>query len=446
MIRLIGRFVRENAVALLVLWMFNQELLHLLLNAVIGQLPAKLLVWGVYVMLYAAAWNSTPGLLTRRDAVMYSGWGLLLLLSVVFLEKEQSTYLMIVLKAGVKCGLAYFIGKMLALEKSRNFMRIMALAVVMMALTYIILFRLSSSALNAEIMYGESGRRAGQAAEYSMFLGYALLPCACVAVCLVVEGWLWQVPFMLLMIYAVVSSGTRGPLVCTFGAGLAAVASTVNLKSWKSWLLLLTISVCAVLVIVNLAEILGWFLERFTNLHLSTRIIKTLLNESFTNSSGRNKLAEAAIRGINEYMFTGTGIFRDRQYLMTHSNIWGGTPINASTGTYSHSIFLDFPLQFGVFAGGAMLVYLLHTIYKSWRLSVSKYTNRVEETALLKYIILLSIGLFPHMFSGSWIDDGNFYMMMGFILEELRRSSELKQTDTSTASLNIPLKINKLTA
>ena len=386
-------------------------------------------------MLYVVAWKTTPYILIKRDAVLFSGWVCLLVFSVVMLTKEQSEYMMHTAKVIVKCGLMYFVGKMIALDRNKNFMSMLAWSNVVAAVLFLTLLRLALVSGAGEIMYGENAHRAGAVAGYSQFLGYSLLPQACAAIFLVLSGWLSQIPFMLVLFYGILLSGARGPLVCAFSAGLITLPMVIDWRSWKSWLLIIVLSVISWLVIANYLEILSWFLEVFKNVKLSTRTIEALIDGTFSKSSGRTSFFKAALQGMDEYLFTGTGIYQDRQYLFAHVRFetYSGYPVYRSLGCYSHSILFDLPLQFGVFAGGLILAYFIKTMLKAYRVCLSNPVN--GGGGFFMYVVLVSEGLFPIVFSGTWVDHTSFYLLMGFIIVQLKHKTLSRGRNCETYSL-----------
>ena len=367
------KFIRSNATALLVCWMFNQHLVYLILNVFIGNIPSKLCLWGIYLTLYLLAWRNTPGILTRRDTLYISGWILLLVVSVNMLTKEQNEYILLTARTIIVGVYVYFIGKMAALDRNKNFSSVLAWSNVIAVLLLLCILRLTISTGAAEIMYGEDRYRAGTAAGYSQGFGYSLLPQLCTAIFLVLKGWMWQIPCMLGLLYGVVLSGARGPLVCALGAGLLTMITIINLRSWKSWLMIISLTLFGTILIANSSAILSWFLEVFHDLKLSTRTIETLLEGRFTKSDGRVEFFKNSFLGIYEHLFFGTGIYRDRQFLMSLYNAYrpGEVVVTASQGCYSHMILLELPLQFGIFIGSVILVYLAKILLRSYKRSCS---------------------------------------------------------------------------
>ena len=421
------RFLRENSVPLLVVVLFNMNLLFYTLRPITGRLPGWFIVWGIFFMFWVSAWRNTRGILTRKDAVIVSGWILLLLYSLIMLRREQNTYMIEAAKIVVKGIFMYFTGRMIALNgcKNKNFMKIMAWSSLLVTLIFAIFFRTYILTGNTEAVFSRS--EAGRLESYSMSMGYWLLPQLCVASYLMLNGWLMQLPFMIVLLYGVLALGSRGSLVCLLGAIVVTLSGLLDLRSWKSWLLIIVLSVFGGIILLNVPTILAWMLNSFKGLNLSTRTVKFLISGEFiSHDSGRGNLRIAALTGIDEHLFMGTGIYRDRQYLLEHVifSSYNGIPVNSSTGTYSHNILLDFPLQFGIFIGCFILVNLIKMMLKAYKLCLSNY-REWGGAYFFMYVVLLSIGLFHLILSGTWVDSPNFYLLMGFVLELLHRKDKI---------------------
>ena len=427
---MIKNFLRENSVPLLLVVLFNMNLLFYTLRPITGRLPGWFIVWGIFFMFWASAWRNTRGVLTRKDTVIISGWILLLFYSLLMLTHEQNEYMIEAAKIIIKGTFMYFTGRMIALNgcKNQNLTKIMAWSSLIITLIFAIFFRAYVLTGNTEAVF--SRRKDGRLGSYSMAMGYWLLPQLCVTVYLVLNGWLTQIPFMMVLLYGVLALGSRGPLVCLLGAVVMMLSGILDLRSWKSWMLIIFLSVFGGLILLNLPAILAWMLNAFKGLNLSTRTVSMLISGEFiSRDSGRKNLLRAALKGIDEYWFTGTGLYRDRQYIVENvvSSHYDGIPLTSSTGSYSHNTLLDFPLQFGIFIGGFILFYLIKMMLNTYKLCLSNYREH-GGSYFFMFVVLISIGLFPIVFSGTWVDSPNFYLLMGFVIEQLRHKTKIKRS------------------
>lgn len=148
----------------------------------------------------------------------------------------------------------------------------------------------------------------------------------------------------------------------------------------------------------------------------STRTIQTIINGNFLSSVGnRNRLYSLAMEYISENWFHGLGFVNDRIYLAQHV----GT-LDEILGTYPHNIFLELGMQFGLVPGVIVILFLIWLFYTTYRRQ-----DNVQKK--LFYIILLSIGIFPLLVSGSYLTTPYFYALLGFSFVDkvrLRKSSD----------------------
>ena len=424
MIKKAKKFLLLNSTAITLLVIFNMSIIEMLLGIFIGKLPSIVIMWSTWLIFYLISLRKTPHLITRKDVMMFSIWVVILLFSVYRLQREQNEYMREAYNSIRYCTAFYFLGKMVSINNKEDYMSLFSWSPVICVVLFALIYSTGGVAGAKELMFGYRKDNPNMLADYSMYLGYRLLPNLVIAIFLSLNGRKWQIPLMLVMFMIVFSAGTRGPIVCALGAFTITFLSKINLRSWKLWLSVFIFSIIAILILVNYEAILRWLLKFLKNANLSTRIVTHLLDGNFTNSSGRTELYKGAIKGINEYLFTGTGIYRDRQYLVENYNNYyplGYKVLTSSTGSYSHSILFDLPLQLGLFVGGTLLFLYFRMLIKVWR-QMSKQ-SRLQDDAGLIYVILLSICLFPTFFGGSFPGNRNLYLLMGFALEQLKHKT-----------------------
>lgn len=343
-------FLRKNAVPLMLALMFNKEILQMLFNVRLGSGLSKLLVWGMIVMLYILAWRNTPGMIERHDVVLMTGWAALLVVSLMLLTREEGTYTLLVLKTIAKGAIMFFAGKMIIQNREGDLSGILSFCPALASVLSMLLLRTMLDAMSVEMVYGEG-------MDYSQSLGYSMLASACIALFLASKGQVWQIPFAGILTYGIFTAGARGPLACVFAAIAISMISTMDLRSLRFWFILVMSSLAGIFLAQNYTEILIRILAVLRATPFSTRVVRTLMEGTFSSTSNRTGVYLAAIRGIDEYLFTGTGIFRDRQYIFDHLKEL--VVSNSSTGCYAHSIILELLLQFGILIGGGG-INLLH--------------------------------------------------------------------------------------
>ena len=143
------------------------------------------------------------------------------------------------------------------------------------------------------------------------------------------------------------------------------------------------------------------------------RFFKLFAYSDVFNLSGRDYLFSSSMQGIGENALIGVGVFNDRVYLY---NVYHRSYTLNSVGSYSHNIFLELFLQFGIPIGLILSVILIVLLLRVYRFSYK--TNTV-----FVYLLLLGMGFLPLLISKSYTQTWEFYMLIGFLL----RSKKIKK-------------------
>lgn len=130
-------------------------------------------------------------------------------------------------------------------------------------------------------------------------------------------------------------------------------------------------------------------------LNLSSRILDGLLTGAVFNDNGRRAFQEIIWEKILMNPF-GYGLFSDR-YIT-------GTRIN-----YVHNIVLELWAEFGIFLGSIPILFIVICT-----IILIKRANTTRES---KYIILIFLcsAIIKLLFSGTWITERYFYMLLGIL-------------------------------
>lgn len=393
--------------------LFAMALCDKMLLQVLGEVLGKVGVWGTYaiaLILLAAALPNILRVVHKWDVVAFLGWASLLLINVLFLHREQQDYLSHVIDVFIKCFPLYFLGRATADDDDGDLGVIKCLqwVVVLIGLGYAL------SLLRNGLSYGEK--------SYSQYMGYTLLPAACIALCLSLKGKLLQIPFAALLLYGVVASGARGPLISLLLVGAVYIVGRMNNFSSKRVVLLIVVGMIVAVVWVNFETILDSMIRFFERNGFSVRVLNFLKEGVFTEDRARNQLYELSVQGAWDNPF-GIGIFRDRQYLQLG---WTGIRDGFSGGYYPHNLFLELLLQYGIVIG--MLLSIVFSVF-TWK---AFRNSRKSETRLVCLAVLLGIGLFPLMVSGSYVEWEPFYLLMGYMVtvaQKGRTAMRLEETN-----------------
>lgn len=202
------------------------------------------------------------------------------------------------------------------------------------------------------------------------------------------------------------SYGTRGPILIV--VAYAAVQLFVRLVWNKrgAWRIVgaTVLSVAVILlfttnVLTNFAQFMG---STFEEIGLSTRIFDTFVEGEFTESTGRERIAESVMRSISDNLIFGTGYYGDRV---------------AASGNYAHNIALELWCQFGVLLGTAVLLAILWVIISGFR-----YVRQADtRNMLFLFVCLVCIKL---MLSGTYTTEVYFYFLLGICIQQRRKLTE----------------------
>ena len=135
------------------------------------------------------------------------------------------------------------------------------------------------------------------------------------------------------------------------------------------------------------------------NIH--SRTLMKLLEGDAMSQSGRDIIREDIIVGITNNPF-GYGLFGDRY--LTAIGSWG-------TPTYCHNFFFEICCDFGILIGPIIILYLFISISRLLRDKQNPHKANVM-------LMLLPCGIFQLLFSGSFIVNITFFLVIGSIFND----------------------------
>lgn len=195
--------------------------------------------------------------------------------------------------------------------------------------------------------------------------------------------------------------GARGPVACLALFIIVNILLHFEKRSrGRAVGFVAVLGVIAAAVYQYFYELLRWFQTLFAQLGFSIRTVDRLMNQSFFEDRGRNRIAEICIDRILEHPFIGIGPVNDRIYL---ANQFGNG--EGAVGSYPHNFFLEILMQYGVILGGMMLLLFAFLILKALRTAPNANTKDL-------IVILIGSYFFPLLFSGSYLDSRGFYMLV----------------------------------
>jgi hypothetical protein len=202
--------------------------------------------------------------------------------------------------------------------------------------------------------------------------------------------------------------GARGPLLAFFTFIALMIFHSKNRKFDIKSALLLIVLVTAIIYIKELALVLNQFLNSFGI--YSRNLSKIILGEFF-DSSGRIEIINSIIAVIKENPFS-LGIFNDTIALLKYNSSY--------IGLYSHNIVLQLISEYGLFFGFFALIVLL--------ISIVNIILRKSNILSTLIIMVIPLGLIKLMYTGSYITEPYFYMLIGLIYSYyMNRKESLKK-------------------
>ncbi len=247
------------------------------------------------------------------------------------------------------------------------------------------------------LIYVQNVKGGFEEEEYHMGASYALLPQVLYITWHLLRKFrIDTLCVFLLGVFMLLSFGTRGPLIC-FLTFIVLFSLFLNDAKYKK-----TIIVCVFvvycLIIYFLEPILLFFSELLPSLGMSDRIFTQMLLDEVLDDSGRGLILRTLENEMQYAPWHGYGLFGTYRF------------VNA----YAHRIDIDFLFSFGVIFGSALLFILFVLIVKAFIES-----NKTEKGFLL---ILFCSSIVKLMFSGLYLFDTLFFLMLGFCISSIRKS------------------------
>jgi O-antigen ligase len=200
----------------------------------------------------------------------------------------------------------------------------------------------------------------------------------------------------------IISFGSRGALLCLIIYVFLRFYIYTKNKNLKIVFLKLFLALLIIFGILNINGIIVFLNNMLISIGINSRTLYLFLN-NFDHLSGRNEIYELILGYISKQSLFGSGIGYDRVLL---------------NGAYSHNLFLEMIINFGLIVGVLMFVILfIMTIFASVR-DIANKDNLIT--------ILIILGLVYLTFSGSYLTDITFWIFLGFTFSNIFRKNRRK--------------------
>jgi len=239
--------------------------------------------------------------------------------------------------------------------------------------------------------------------DYSQYTAYLVLPSAVISALVIFSRFsLLHIINTLFSIILMFISGARGPLVCfVLIILIKAIYMLVKNKNYEAFLI--WIGILSLPIVLFGIKLLNYFSQLIINKGYSTRLLSFIAKDDVLNETGRDEIRDYVISLIGQHPITGVGLALDR--MMINRQI--GNPTSVAIGDYPHNFILEILLQYGVILGGVLILLFLRLVYLSFKRSSNDDTINI-------LFIFLSIGFFPLLFSGSYLNAPFFFSFLGF--------------------------------
>ena len=295
----------------------------------------------------------------------------------------------------------YFMGRLLSIEKFEKPFYYLSLLCILLSAFYYLIYAQSALAANKEI-----------GGYDNMAAAYGLLPHILMVTWVTFRKPSWvNILSLLLGCFVMLSYGTRGPIVCLLVFLFIFIFAYMKGKYAK--IVRIGVIVITLVCVGSLTFVMTHMQGTMESIGMSTRIFDKFLSEELHDDSGRSELTDTLSDVLlREDGVRGHGLFGSYPYI----------------GTYPHNIFDDFIFTFGYILGIGLLLALAFLIVAAYRRSSS-----MEEK---EWIVLLTISVGLKLcFSGTYLDDTLFFMLIGYCFSALVNKS-LPQTNDTTQTHN----------
>ena len=229
-------------------------------------------------------------------------------------------------------------------------------------------------------------------AEGDMAQAYQLLPHICLIAYYTIKKFtIFRVGLLGISAFYLVFLGNRGSVLIL---AISCVLLFVFTSQYKYRVQISCITALLVVVFLYspLFEItMDTLQETSAELGMSTRIFDMVDDGDLANSTGRSGKFVILLEAIDKKPVTGYGIYGDRSFL----------------DGYCHNLPLELLTDYGYFAGGLLFIGILVLLGRAVLISSS-----TVYFALL--VCLLGNGFFKLFFSGSYLLEDTFYLLLGY--------------------------------
>lgn len=370
---------------------------------IIGEASSLLIgiAWGIVVII---ALGSILQKTKVSDIVFIFIVVLTVWLNLVINNRYTATFQDYWVKTLFTCIPCYFVGNSIDLrwvtdsknEKYKAFLILTYLNII----AGIAFFFSYSSGLSSEYLYQSSSTDIRYTSY--MFFAYALLPhMLFVGYDFILSKRVISLITTLCSFIVMLGQGTRGAILCVLVfVALVCFRRIRNAKlSVKLLIAVILMAWIVILINTNILNALAFGLQsKLYEAGLSTRTLDSFLQFEYVGDSGRSLLNTSFFESIWDLPLIGYGLMGDVALL----------------GTYSHNIFIELIIEFGLLIGGIIAISIVAILIRAFKL--------LNDEKYYITCLFFCIGFVKLLVSGTYLTELWFFFLMGMCIRIYRDS------------------------
>lgn len=249
----------------------------------------------------------------------------------------------------------------------------------------------------------------------NQYTPYLLLPHLLLIMAVVFERFA-PVKFILLLAgtFFLLFLGNRGSVICYLVMLAILITYKISgIKAVKRFAVILAfVTLIIIMIFTDLYNSIFNGLYQYGVSHgMSTRVFLFFLGNfsGVSMDSGRGDILKALFEAIIKNPF-GYGLAADR---------------SLASGLYAHNLCVELLVEFGVFIGGAIIIFLIIQIIRAFKVA-KEYWNICK-----MFFVLFCVGFVKLFISGSYLTDPYFFALLGVAIA----TNQLKKTIRNTYSV-----------
>lgn len=259
----------------------------------------------------------------------------------------------------------------------------------------------------------------------NQYASYQAMVSATVFIICLFESFSWGTLIALIInLFMLLTFGERTPFIAAIVLFLVMLLLDRSAKASKNRVVIVFLIIVLVLLFVFSDGLINALIGLMGSFNMSSRMAAFLLKErSLSADAGRSLLYSESLKLLKSNWILGVGFVNERFFLHQRIN-WSLSTVH---GMYPHNIFLELLIQTGVIIGSALIVLILDTVRKTYRIC------KKSRSAVYLFLFFFFNGLFPLIGSGSYINWVYFYSFVGFCATIISKRKRIIQNEDKSS-------------